>query len=63
MAERDIKVEDAQKDIHDEGGDDEVRAGSSYDSPALEPELALFEASALKSLESCHLKQILMTFP
>ena len=37
MSERGIKVDDDHKDIHDEGGDDEVRAGSSCDSPALEP--------------------------
>ena len=37
MSDRDVKLEDDHRDTHDEGGDDEVRAGSSCDSPALDP--------------------------
>ena len=33
MSDRDAKVEDDPRDIHDEGGDDEVRAGSFQDAP------------------------------
>ena len=28
MSDREIKAEEEHKDVHDEGGDDEVRAGS-----------------------------------
>ena len=57
MSDRDVKVEDDPRDIHDEGGDDEVRAGSFQDAPTFEPSTRFVRNVVLKSLETCHLKQ------
>ena len=56
MSDRDIKAEEDHKDIHDEGGDDEVRAGSFYNLPTLETPTRFARGVTLKSLEGSHAK-------
>ena len=59
MSDRGIKLEDDHRDTHDEGGDDEVRAGSFCDSPALDSPTCVVRGAVLKSLETRHLEKVI----
>ena len=48
MSDSDIKVEDEHKDIHEDGGDDEVRAGTIIQSRASEAHQSLSPENASK---------------